>query len=90
MQSPVDPPRLAVQETSDTEELKMRLSARQASPAYQQMLVCLRHVVGCLHFYLCIMPQAQRNSLPIAKYREEIISILETSQVMVLSGETGW
>jgi len=31
----------------------------------------------------------QRNSLPIAEYREEIIQILEQSQVLVLSGETG-
>ncbi|KAG5654782.1 hypothetical protein H0H81_003790 [Sphagnurus paluster] len=31
----------------------------------------------------------QRNSLPIAAYREEIIQILEQSQVLVLSGETG-
>jgi ATP-dependent RNA helicase DHX29 len=28
--------------------------------------------------------------LPIAEYREEIIQILENSQVLVLSGETGW
>ncbi|EAU92844.2 pre-mRNA-splicing factor ATP-dependent RNA helicase prp22 [Coprinopsis cinerea okayama7 len=32
---------------------------------------------------------AQRNSLPIAAYRETIINILESSQVLVLSGETG-
>ncbi|KAF5377628.1 hypothetical protein D9615_005290 [Tricholomella constricta] len=31
----------------------------------------------------------QRNSLPIAAYREEIVQILEHSQVLVLSGETG-
>lgn len=31
----------------------------------------------------------QRDTLPIATYREEIISTLERTQVMVLSGETG-
>ncbi|THH20831.1 hypothetical protein EW146_g599 [Bondarzewia mesenterica] len=31
----------------------------------------------------------QRNRLPIAKFRDEIISTLESSQIMVLSGETG-
>ncbi|KAF9456536.1 P-loop containing nucleoside triphosphate hydrolase protein [Collybia nuda] len=31
----------------------------------------------------------QRNSLPIAQYRQEILQILERSQVLVLSGETG-
>ncbi|KAJ8084151.1 hypothetical protein PM082_002918 [Marasmius tenuissimus] len=30
-----------------------------------------------------------RNKLPIAQYRDEIINILEESQVLVLSGETG-
>jgi hypothetical protein len=34
--------------------------------------------------------QEQRNRLPIAQYRSEIVSALETSQVLVLSGETGW
>ncbi|KAH0838412.1 P-loop containing nucleoside triphosphate hydrolase protein [Lanmaoa asiatica] len=30
-----------------------------------------------------------RNSLPIAKYREDIISTLENTQILVLCGETG-
>jgi ATP-dependent RNA helicase DHX29 len=34
--------------------------------------------------------QSQRNKLPIAQYRNEIMQKLETSQVLVLSGETGW
>lgn len=34
--------------------------------------------------------QRQRTQLPIAQYRSEIIKMLEHSQVMVLSGETGW
>ncbi|KAK0456451.1 P-loop containing nucleoside triphosphate hydrolase protein [Armillaria borealis] len=32
---------------------------------------------------------AQRNTLPIAEYREDIIAALDRSQVLVLSGETG-
>ncbi|CAA7266563.1 unnamed protein product [Cyclocybe aegerita] len=32
---------------------------------------------------------AQRNGLPIANYRDEILDTLERSQVLVLSGETG-
>ncbi|KAI0932374.1 hypothetical protein AcW2_001025 [Taiwanofungus camphoratus] len=31
----------------------------------------------------------QRDQLPIARYRGEIITILESSQILVLSGETG-
>ena len=34
--------------------------------------------------------QARRNQLPIARYRNEILDVLERSQVLVLSGETGW
>jgi HrpA-like RNA helicase len=34
--------------------------------------------------------QSQRNKLPIAPFRHEIVEKLETSQVLVLSGETGW
>ncbi|KAK2461815.1 hypothetical protein APHAL10511_006278 [Amanita phalloides] len=32
---------------------------------------------------------AQRNQLPIARYRSQILDVLELSQVLVLSGETG-
>ncbi|KAH6917258.1 pre-mRNA-splicing factor ATP-dependent RNA helicase prp22 [Coprinopsis sp. MPI-PUGE-AT-0042] len=52
------------------EQLSEQFSARQASPAYQEML-------------------AQRNTLPIAQYRETIVDIVENNQVLVLSGETG-
>ncbi len=34
--------------------------------------------------------QSQRNKLPIARSRDKILQTLETSQVLVLSGETGW
>ena len=34
--------------------------------------------------------QARRNQLPIAQYRTKILDVLERSQVLVLSGETGW
>jgi ATP-dependent RNA helicase DHX29 len=39
---------------------------------------------------LSTIKQAQRNLLPIAQYRAEIVQQLEQSQVLVLSGETGW
>ncbi|KAJ6621236.1 P-loop containing nucleoside triphosphate hydrolase protein [Mycena sp. CBHHK59/15] len=55
---------------SVSEQIAAGFRARQASNAYQEMLV-------------------HRNLLPIAEYRDEIIQILEHSQVLVLSGETG-
>lgn len=33
--------------------------------------------------------QPQRQSLPIFKYRDHILSVLDSSQIFVLSGETG-
>ncbi|KAJ7170010.1 P-loop containing nucleoside triphosphate hydrolase protein [Mycena filopes] len=53
-----------------SEQIAAGFQARQASPAYQEMLT-------------------HRNLLPIARYRDEIIQIMESSQVLVLSGETG-
>jgi ATP-dependent RNA helicase DHX29 len=63
-------------------------AARQASPAYQEMLVCTMcfHIVRSTHYF----SQYQRNRLPIAEYRDVIISTLNKSQILVLSGETGW
>ncbi|KZT30522.1 P-loop containing nucleoside triphosphate hydrolase protein [Neolentinus lepideus HHB14362 ss-1] len=55
---------------SSSEQIMAGFSARQASPAYQEML-------------------QYRNQLPVARYRDEIVSTLESSQVLVLSGETG-
>lgn len=53
-----------------SEQIIAGFKARQASPAYQEML-------------------QYRNGLPVAHYRDEIVSALESSQVLVLSGETG-
>jgi len=53
-----------------SEQIMAGFSARQSSPAYQEML-------------------QYRNQLPVARYRDEIVSTLESSQVLVLSGETG-
>lgn len=47
-QSHVDAPRPVIQETLDTEEVKTRFLARQASSAYQQMLVRYPCVLGLL------------------------------------------
>lgn len=70
------------------EQLIAGFAARQASPAYQEMLV---HIIFSPYYlYALILQQHQRNSLPIAQYRDEIISSLAQSQILVLSGETGW
>ncbi|KAK0208360.1 P-loop containing nucleoside triphosphate hydrolase protein [Desarmillaria ectypa] len=37
-----------------------------------------------------VLVSVQRNALPIAGFREDIIAALDRSQVLVLSGETGW
>jgi hypothetical protein len=52
------------------------------------MLVSLRCCIsrGVLPYKM----QSERNKLPIAQYRNEIMQTLETAQVLVLSGETGW
>ncbi|KAI0335964.1 P-loop containing nucleoside triphosphate hydrolase protein [Cubamyces sp. BRFM 1775] len=52
------------------EQIIAEFQARQASPAYQEML-------------------RQRNQLPMAQYRQDLLSLLEMSQIVVLSGETG-
>jgi len=56
-------------------------------PAYQEMLV---RGIPEVKFKLSSFLQHHRNQLPIAKYRDEILSILDRSQILVLSGETGW
>ncbi|TCD67025.1 hypothetical protein EIP91_000645 [Steccherinum ochraceum] len=55
---------------AESQHIIADLEARQARPAYQEML-------------------RRRNELPIARYRHEIVDTLETSQILVLSGETG-
>ncbi|KAI1797739.1 P-loop containing nucleoside triphosphate hydrolase protein [Ganoderma leucocontextum] len=52
------------------EQIIADFQARQASPAYQEML-------------------KQRNTLPMAQYKQDLLSLLEMSQILVLSGETG-
>ncbi|KAI0778038.1 P-loop containing nucleoside triphosphate hydrolase protein [Trametes elegans] len=52
------------------EQIMAEFEARQASPAYQEML-------------------RQRNQLPMAQYKQDLLSLLEMSQILVLSGETG-
>lgn len=56
---------------SASNQMMADFARRQATPAYQNMLV-------------------QRSKLPIASYRETIVNTLEESQILVLSGETGW
>ncbi len=52
------------------------------------MLVSLEYRVS--RHALSYKVQSQRNKLPIAQFRNAILGTLETSQVLVLSGETGW
>ncbi|KAH9944510.1 P-loop containing nucleoside triphosphate hydrolase protein [Epithele typhae] len=54
----------------DPEQIVADFQARQASPAYQEML-------------------RSRNQLPMAQYKQDLLSLLEMSQIVVLSGETG-
>ncbi|KAI0374315.1 P-loop containing nucleoside triphosphate hydrolase protein [Pilatotrama ljubarskyi] len=53
-----------------SEQIIADFQARQASPAYQEML-------------------RQRNQLPMAQYKHDLLSLLDMSQILVLSGETG-
>ncbi|CDO72377.1 hypothetical protein BN946_scf184977.g76 [Trametes cinnabarina] len=53
-----------------SEQIIADFQARQATPAYQEML-------------------KQRNQLPMAQYKHDLLSLLEMSQILVLSGETG-
>lgn len=61
-------------------------SLRQSWPAYQEMLVRTNRFPK----ESTDIHQLHRNSLPIARHRDEIIAILEESQILVLCGETGW
>ena len=61
---------------------------RSSSPSYRDMLVSSEY--RTFRRALSYKVQSQRNKLPIAPFRNEIVQILETSQVLVLSGETGW
>ncbi|KAH8100605.1 P-loop containing nucleoside triphosphate hydrolase protein [Cristinia sonorae] len=67
---PSRPARQTRVDPTESANLMAEFQARQARPAYQEML-------------------RRRNELPIAKWRHEIIDTLETSQILVLSGETG-
>lgn len=69
-------------------QIMQAFEARQSSPSYGNMLVSLEYRIS--RHALSYKVQSQRNKLPIAPFRNEIVQILETSQVLVLSGETGW
>lgn len=74
-----------------SEQIAAGFRARQASSAYQEMLVRALRVLSWLFLSNCsFFLKGHRNLLPIAQYRDEIIQTLENSQVLVLSGETGW
>ena len=73
-----------------SEQLITSFYARQESPAYQYMLVSSTVIFNLNQMTRTIYVKAQRNTLPIALYRQHIVEMLEMSQVVVLSGETGW
>ena len=75
-------------ERETSAQIKQAFEARRSSSSYRDMLVSLEHCIS--HGVLSYRVQPQRDKLPIAQYRNEIIQTLETSQVLVLSGETGW
>jgi ATP-dependent RNA helicase DHX29 len=69
-------------------QIMQAFEARRSSSLYRDMLVSLVYRISrCASSYRV---QSQRFRLPIAAYRDEIVQALETSQVLVLSGETGW
>ena len=69
-------------------QIKQAFETRQLSPLYKDMLVSLGHCIFLGVFTYSM--QSRRDKLPIAQYRNEIMRQLEVSQVLVLSGETGW
>jgi ATP-dependent RNA helicase DHX29 len=75
-------------ERETSAQIKQAFEARQSSSSYRDMLVSLVYYIsrGVLSYRV----QSQRGKLPIAQYRDKIIQTLEASQVLVLSGETGW
>ncbi|KAF8922394.1 P-loop containing nucleoside triphosphate hydrolase protein [Mucidula mucida] len=60
---------------------------RDTNPALRDQLVSSFQQRQASDSYQEMM--VQRNQLPIAKYRKDIIEALDRSQVLVLSGETG-
>jgi ATP-dependent RNA helicase DHX29 len=75
-------------ERETSAQIKQAFEARQSSSSYRDMLVSLVYCIsrGVLSYRV----QFQRGKLPIAQYRDKIIQTLDASQVLVLSGETGW
>lgn len=66
------------------------LAYRQSWPSYQNMLVsCVPLAIkSCV---LNLLPlKRQRATLPIAAYRSSIMETIDSSQCVVLCGETGW
>jgi ATP-dependent RNA helicase DHX29 len=68
------------------EQIAASLYNRQSTFAYQAMFVSSRfHRAALAELSL----KHQRQTLPIAAYRQHIVQTLEDNQVLVLSGETG-
>ncbi|KAI5124610.1 hypothetical protein M0805_004220 [Coniferiporia weirii] len=72
----------------DTTASEDRVRNRKGAPEYspEQMMAGFQARQSSFAYQEMI---AQRNTLPIAAYRQTIVEMLEMSQVVVLSGETG-
>lgn len=68
---------------AEQSSIRMSTSGQLSSEQIQGWFAARRSTFEYRHML------AQRNHLPIAQYRQEIIQTLEQSQVLVLSGETG-
>ncbi|KAG6820381.1 hypothetical protein H0H93_001352 [Arthromyces matolae] len=69
----------------NSDQLEATFRARQGSKEYQEMLVSILYHAWGMKFDPGL--QKQRSNLPIAAYREDIVTMLKDSQVMVLSVE---
>ncbi|KAG6911865.1 hypothetical protein DXG01_000112 [Tephrocybe rancida] len=74
-------------QTLDAEVLSAQRSSPQPSDTVSEQIVASFRARRASPEYQEML--VQRNTLPIAAYRAEIIDLLEQSQVLVLSGETG-
>lgn len=73
------------------QRIQEKWQRRYQSPGYQKMRVgAHNNHGGIIPTKLSSVLQEQRQTLPIADYREQIVKTLEDNQVVVLVGETGW
>lgn len=74
---------------SVSQRIKTEFFSRQQWPSYQSMLVSSIDLLVELRFLIYFSLQQQRAKLPIANFRDYIMKTIESSQCVVLCGETG-